>query len=450
MKTKKKPTRKQKLSLLAEERSSKCKQRPASATGATDGTSLSVDRLTATRCSNKRSLVHVPLRDRQRDNEDVVVMEGQLVVAEQVDCGQVRPNPPVFRTLGLMHCLLVRKRLGLVLEIVSKDSRSSLELHADALDLVMHEHFDSECKFQLRCRPHGVGESGTERRASSYVFMTSTKTEHVEWLSRIIAHEVGENCTDRDSSRRESVAEMERHERLSQQQPRLPLGQFIYTTSPKTKHLVLVRHGHYINAHVPQASDSQQVLSQMGRQQAELTGKHLKAVHNRDPTRHDVSIYHSDMTRAVETAAIIATDFEEVTLSPSSLLREGWPGKPYSSAFDVSETTAARAYVVMQRTRVDVERMEKAFQWFFVDSSGAQEENNEESYCILVCHANLIRFFLCRALGIDPATTWGHFEVNHCGVTRIDVCADQPIKVIAVNETGHLPQSLITSSEDHL
>ena len=94
--------------------------------------------------------------------------------------------------------------------------------------------------------------------------------------------------------------------------------------------------------------------------------------------------------------------------------------------------------------------MEKAFQWFFDDSTDAQEENNEESYCILVCHANLIRFFLCRALGVNPATTWGHFEVNHCGVTRIDVCANRPIKVVAVNETGHLPQSLITSSEDHL
>ena len=122
-------------------------------------------------------------------------------------------------------------------------------------------------------------------------------------------------------------------EELNQVQPQLPLGKFMYQTPPRTKHFVLERHGHYVNAYVSRASDTQQVLSQMGRQQAELTGKHLRAAHNRVPTRHDVSIYHSDMTRAVETAGIIASDFGEVALSPSSLLREGWPGKPYSSAF---------------------------------------------------------------------------------------------------------------------
>uniref|UniRef100_A0AAV1UXF9 Serine/threonine-protein phosphatase PGAM5, mitochondrial n=1 Tax=Peronospora matthiolae TaxID=2874970 RepID=A0AAV1UXF9_9STRA len=316
------------------------------------------------------------------------------------------------------------------------------------MDLVVHEFLDSECKFQLRCRSGGADQG---LRALSYVFKASTNTEFVEWVNGIRGHETGGYCTDRDSLGGEPVGGRDDLEVLSQEQPQLPLGEFMYTTPPRTKHLILVRHGHYVNAHVQRASDTQQVLSQMGRQQAALTGKHLRAVHNRVPTRHDVSIYHSDMTRAVETAGIIAGDFGEVAMSPSSLLREGWPGKPYSSAFDVGETATARASDVMQeQTQVDVKRMEKAFQWFFDDSMNAQEENNEESYCILVCHANLIRFFLCRALGVNPATTWGHFEVNHCGVTRIDVCATRPIKVVAVNETGHLPQSLITSSEDHL
>ncbi|GMF13695.1 unnamed protein product [Phytophthora lilii] len=346
------------------------------------------------------------------------------------------------------------------------------------MDLV-HVPYKQDRKFQLRHRPGGLRDSGNKLRAQSYAFTASTKEEYVTWLNGILRYQVSAGSQGRESSSSEmsgsagSTASgsirtqqgeaganatgedqlQQRQDEACLQQAQPSLGEFVYSTPP-TKHIVLVRHGHYINAHVPQVSDSQQVLSQMGRQQAEFTGKCLGTAHNRVPTRHDVTIYHSDMTRAVETASIIANSFGEVSLNPSPLLREGWPGTPYSTDFPVGGAAAARnnsTFEAMQeRTRVDLKRMEKAFTWFFSSSGEAQEESDEESFCVLVCHANLIRFFLCRALGVDPANTWGHFEINHCGVTRIDVCANRPIKVIAVNETGHLPQSLITSSEDHL
>lgn len=372
--------------------------------------------------------------------------------------------------------MLVRKQCGLFLETVSKDSHHTIVLDVDAMDLI-HEPFKQDRKFQLRYRSPGLGDSDNGQRAPSYAFMPSTKVERVEWVNAILRCQASADGKDQDnsspskpdtgarstSSLQQRAAEsgcgeneqqdQARRDEVYLQQAQPSLGEFVYSTPP-IKHFILIRHGHYINAHVPQASDSEQVLSQMGRQQAELTGKCLGMAHNRIPTRHDVTIYHSDMTRAVETAGIIANNFGEVSVNASPMLREGWPGTPYSTDFPVGGAVAARnnsAFDAMQeRSRVDVERMGKAFNWFFTDSGEAQEKSDEESYCVLVCHANLIRFFLCRALGVNPANTWGHFEINHCGVTRIDVCANRPLKVIAVNETGHLPQSLITSSEDHL
>ncbi|KAG2786886.1 hypothetical protein PC129_g9973 [Phytophthora cactorum] len=453
--------------------SPKRKQRPASGTVPTDLTTFSAELPVDQKRGNKRALLTSVPDDRRRDGEAVEI-EGLLVVAEQVGKEQ---DSPVFRTLGSIYCVLVRKRSGLSLETVSKDSHHAIALDVDAMDLV-HEPFKKDRKFQLQYRMNG---SGNGLRAPSYVFMASTKEEYVEWVNGILRYQTSggreqdntasmadksagsvasgavrmqQGAADANTRSGDQQNQPRKHDPEPHQKVQSSLGEFVYATPPRTKHIILVRHGHYINAHVPQVSDSEQVLSQMGRQQAEQTGKCLAMAHNRVPTRHDITVYHSDMTRAVETAAIISNNFGEVLLNPSPLLREGWPGMPYSSHPSVGGAAGARdnsAYDAMQeRSCMDVERMQKAFNRFFLSSGEAQDESDEESYCVLVCHANLIRFFLCRALGIDPANTWGHFEINHCGITRIDVCDNRPIKVTAVNETGHLPQSLITSSEDHL
>ncbi|OWZ24030.1 putative membrane protein [Phytophthora megakarya] len=440
----------QELSLSAEDEQSrrnspKRKQRPASGTVPTDLTSLAAELPSDKKRGNKRALLTTLPGEKQRDG--LVQVEGQLVVAEQVDRGE----SPVFRTLGSIYCVLLKKRSGLWLETVSKDSHHSIALDVDVMDVV-HEPFKSDRKFQLQYRSD-LSDSGNGR-APSYVFMASTKGEYMEWVNAILRYQAENTGKTDESTGVGSDTDARTEPKDEDRQLQSSLGDFVYATTPRTKHIILIRHGHYINAHVPQVSDSKQVLSQMGRQQAELAGKCLAMAHNRIPTRHDVTIHHSDMTRAVETAGIIASNFGEVSLKPIALLREGWPGSPYSTDSSVGGGAAARnnsAFHAMQeRSRADVERMQKAFNWFFLTSGEAQDEDDEESYCVLVCHANLIRFFLCRALGIDPANTWGHFEINHCGVTRIDVCANRPIKVTAVNETGHLPQSLITSSEDHL
>lgn len=347
-----------------------------------------------------------------------------------------------------MYCILSQERSGLVLEIVSINSNPSIKLNVDTMDLV-HKPCQEHFKFLLRYRASKCDDT----QALSYAFMASTKAKYSEWVNGIDRFQTKDHDTVLERSDNSAAApdykkvqSLSWHQQKQQRRQKTfvhgqsSLGAFKFATPPRTKHMILVRHGHYINAHAPDISDSKQVLSQMGRLQAEFTGQCLRMAHTRIPKRVNVTVVHSDMTRAVEAAAIIAGNFSDGLLESSSLLREGWPGTPYSSDTPTDD----------KQSRMDNARMQKAFDTFFLSPHNAQDENDDESYCILVCHANLIRFFLCRALGIEATNTWGHFEINHCGITRIDVCANCPIKVMAVNETGHLPQTLITSSEDHL
>uniref|UniRef100_K3WI23 Serine/threonine-protein phosphatase PGAM5, mitochondrial n=1 Tax=Globisporangium ultimum (strain ATCC 200006 / CBS 805.95 / DAOM BR144) TaxID=431595 RepID=K3WI23_GLOUD len=402
---------------------------------------------------------------------DIVVIEGELVVAEELE--QTPQRTAVSRTLGSIYCVLVvRNNSSLHLETVSEHRHHLIDLEISHMDFVYGNALassDSTLKFQLAYRFQKP--SGTP---SSYSFTASTKAQYERWTNSIqdflqlsqqgggrtsptttvSATSSSASAASRASARAESARRMRSIASLCDQPPPPPPPQsnvgtsFLYPRPPKTKHLILVRHGHYINAHARYVSDSDQVLSQMGRQQAEFTGKYLEQLYSRSPTRHDMTIYHSDMTRAVETATSISKDFGNCTLTSTRLLREGWPGRPYSSHQAASSQHEATN---PEMDRIDAERMELAFQTIFTPKSADEEDDDEAySYQVIVCHANLIRFFLCRAMGIDPVGRWGHFEINHCGVTRIDVCENRPLKIISVNETGHLPHSLITSSEDHL
>ncbi|OQR85039.1 hypothetical protein ACHHYP_12397 [Achlya hypogyna] len=221
----------------------------------------------------------------------------------------------------------------------------------------------------------------------------------------------------------------------------------VASVPPKVLHLVLVRHGHYVNAHNKAARDGDKVLSHIGRQQAELAGQQLRAMNA--PSRDDMVILHSDMTRAVETAGIIGDFFADCGLSCTPLLREGWPGNPSRSPTDVNANVLSE---VEQRT--ENERLDCAYRALVSVDGGSDDDDDDDDRhqgCrVVVCHANLIRYFLCRALGISAVGVWGQFEINHCSITRIDVGSNGQCKVLSVNECGHLPPSLHTSSEDHL
>ncbi len=148
----------------------------------------------------------------------------------------------------------------------------------------------------------------------------------------------------------------------------------------------------------------------------------------------------------------------------TSLLREGWPGPPVPpNASGRSIESMSKLSLSANEQSVEDARLAAAFREVFslihhdhhdhhLESDKDDEllEFPEDGFRVVVCHANLIRYFICRALGVSAVNVWGQFEINHAGLTRIDIGANGQFKVLAVNECGHLPPSLHTSSEDHM
>ena len=84
-------------------------------------------------------------------------------------------------------------------------------------------------------------------------------------------------------------------------------------------------------------------------------------------------------------------------------------------------------------------QLDRLFARFFKPVAGADRSE------MLVCHGNVIRYLVTRALGVD-ATAWPAMSVGHGSMTTIRVEADGTFRIIAVGDVGHVPQSLRTGA----
>jgi serine/threonine-protein phosphatase PGAM5 len=180
---------------------------------------------------------------------------------------------------------------------------------------------------------------------------------------------------------------------------------------PERRLIVLVRHGQY-ETHDP----THGALTAIGKEQASHVAAFLSKTFSFD------TAYSSTLARARETAAIIAKS-SSAPFRATSLLCEGFPTRL------IGHATAAE---VAQ----DKKRFEAAFDKFF---RAPKKRSND----LLVCHGNIIRYFVCRALGV-PAKAWIKYGTNHTGITRIVVKKNGEMGVASYNETGHLPRKLVT------
>ncbi len=64
---------------------------------------------------------------------------------------------------------------------------------------------------------------------------------------------------------------------------------------------------------------------------------------------------------------------------------------------------------------------------------------------LLVCHGNVIRYLVTKALRVDTLA-WLEMSVHHASLTEIRVEPDGSFKVIAVGDAGHLPPNLATGA----
>ena len=187
--------------------------------------------------------------------------------------------------------------------------------------------------------------------------------------------------------------------------------------------IVLVRHGNY----VPDPAADPRLgpgLSPLGITQAHLVGSRMAAQQRFD------GLYVSPLQRARDSAAAMADDF---------------PGRSFEVVEDLAECTPPGRGVPAvtpeekQAQATCKAQLDRVFARYFKAASGGAR--NE----MFVCHGNVIRYLVARALGVDSAA-WLAMSVGHSSMTTIRVEADGSMRVIAVGDVGHIPPTLRTGA----
>lgn len=190
-----------------------------------------------------------------------------------------------------------------------------------------------------------------------------------------------------------------------------------------TRYLYLIRHGQYISS--PADDDRGGGLTDTGRKQADLTAEMLEPL----PI---TAVYSSPMRRAFETAERIAVR-QDLAPQVFDTLREIIPAIPPS---DQTFFAARFPGLTMEDVAEQRARGDRAFERFF-----RPVETPEDIHEAVVCHGNLIRYFVCCTLGI-AADLWVKMETNNCGITRCSIALDGQMRLISMNDAGHLPINL--------
>ena len=177
----------------------------------------------------------------------------------------------------------------------------------------------------------------------------------------------------------------------------------------------LIRHGEYDHDHT-QDEDTGRGLVDLGRRQAEVLADRLAEM----PLEF-TSLQSSTMTRARQTADIIG---ERLGLVPDRHR-------------DIRECTPPtwREDIMAELEEGDgepcAELLEAAFARIFVPAV------DETARDLVVCHGNVIRWFVCRVLNVDPMA-WLGMSIANCSVTVVRVAPDGKLKLLSFADTGHL------------
>jgi len=191
--------------------------------------------------------------------------------------------------------------------------------------------------------------------------------------------------------------------------------------------LYLIRHGQY-ESDDPRDPDLGKALTPLGIAQARLVGARLRGM-----DVHFDRMVASTMTRARQTATVIHESFPELNAEPTRLLREC---TPVTWREDIMAKTPAK------EAEACGAQLEKAFQKYFRPSS---DRNRNE---ILVCHGNVIRYFVTKALKVDTHA-WLQMNIYNCSLTVIQIHEDGHMKLITFNDAAHIPAELRTSPGVH-
>jgi serine/threonine-protein phosphatase PGAM5 len=202
-------------------------------------------------------------------------------------------------------------------------------------------------------------------------------------------------------------------------------GQAVAQEAPKraTRTIILVRHGNYVSD--PNDTNPGPGLSPLGIAQANLVAARLAAM----PVKFD-AVVSSPMTRALDTAKVIA---------------QSLPGAPFQVVKDLAECTprTRRKENMVGEKPEKVAACETKLDGIFRTRFIAAYGNDRTE--VLVCHGNVIRYLVTRALGV-PTDAWLEMSVAHASITQIRVEEDGRFKVSSVGDIGHVPPNLQTGA----
>jgi len=187
--------------------------------------------------------------------------------------------------------------------------------------------------------------------------------------------------------------------------------------------IYLIRHGDYTpqDENIP---DSLNVLTPLGIAQARLVSTRLKSMNIKFN-----SLVSSTMTRARQTAEVINQDFPEQAHEQSDLIRECTPPTWREDVMAGVDT--------IEREKC-VNNLEQAFQKYFMPSP----DDNDRSD-IIVCHGNVIRYFVTKVLNVDTMA-WLQMSISNSSLTIIRILANGTMKLDAFSDYGHIPENMRT------
>lgn len=216
----------------------------------------------------------------------------------------------------------------------------------------------------------------------------------------------------------------------------------LQNTARSKRIIVLVRHGQYNDKG---QDDSERYLTDLGREQADLTGKRLAEMYkhyqskmaldeNENQLKLNVSFIQSTMSRATETAQIILKHFPGTTATNCDLIREGAPCEPIPAISPLLWNPSPQAFFE------DGARIEAGFRKHI---HRAEPDQKNDSLEIIVCHANVIRYFVCRALQLPPEA-WLRFSLHNGSFTVMSIQPNGRVSVSILGEAGHFPVEKMT------
>lgn len=203
--------------------------------------------------------------------------------------------------------------------------------------------------------------------------------------------------------------------------------------------IVMIRHGQYVSGE----KDSDRVLTELGKKQADTTGKRLNALLSSGQLSPISTMYFSTMQRATETCQIILPNIKlttgsnetrqkPFTIEACSMIREGAVHRisPLCNGWEPTdedfEKEGARVLAAFKN---------------HIHRAGKGEDANYST--VLVCHGNVIRYFVMKALQLPPEA-WLRLNVYNGSITILEVRGNGNVSLRTLGDTGHFPTDLIT------